>query len=82
MSVGTATVLALLFGTGIVYFMKKGNTRKKNTRTEYIFLENGESYKVTAYLRGEEEKHDKGLTFLSACIKYVELRAGLAESTL
>ena len=62
--------------------MKKGNARKKNTRTEYIFLENGESYKVTAYLKGEEEKHDKGLTFPSACIEYVDLRAGLAESSL
>lgn len=103
--------------------MKKGNsTRTRRSKTEYIFLENGDGYKVTveksgnksvripiedrafdggrhrkkftapttaelqaavtAYLKGEEEKHGEGLTFLNACIEYVDLRAGLAESTL
>ena len=37
------------------YFMKKGNsTRTRRSKTEYIFLENGEGYKVTVEKSGNK----------------------------
>ena len=55
-----------------------GRHRKKFTAPTTAELQAA----VTAYLKGEDEKHGAGLTYYNACLEFIESRQGLAATTI